>query len=178
MVKISGKNRRVYVKRWTGEWVIPPCFKPTVRHGDGLRVLGYTCTESAPPWSRRKYRSILQRQAALSGLHLCGDGFISQQDNELTQLKALTELLEDQIPPRRTVLDLPPCQVECTLSLKSRSLVEVFSQVVSYFATLQYTMSSSHLYCAPWAQKATFYIISNWFLQAGTCSSGYFFVCK
>ena len=110
--EIYGGNRRA------GETMIPQSIRPTVRHGGGniqvwgcfaysgvghLQRIDYTMTEE-------KYHSILQRHAIPSGLHLCGEGFILQLDNDSKNTSELCKNYLKTVEEQGvlTVMDFPP----------------------------------------------------------------------
>ena len=70
--------------------MIPQCIKPTVKHGGGnIQVWGCFAYSGVGHLHRidsnlikEEYQSIHQRHAIPSGLHLCGEEFTLQQDND------------------------------------------------------------------------------------------------
>ncbi len=98
--------------------MIPQCIKPTVKHGGGnIQVWGCFAYSGVghlhridSTLTKEKYHSILQRHATPSGLHLCGEGFILQQDNDP---KHTSKLCKNYLKTKEdqgvlTVMDFPP----------------------------------------------------------------------
>ena len=92
--EIFGSNRRVFVRRRVGKWMISACVVPTMKHGGG----GVGCFPGDTvsdlftiqgTLNQHGYHSILQRYAIPSGLHLVGLSFAFQQDNDPTHLQAV-----------------------------------------------------------------------------------------
>ena len=91
--QIFGSNRRVFVWRRVCERMISGVV-PTVKHGGGgVMVCGCFAGDIVCDLFRIQgtlnqhgYHSILQRYAIPSGLHLVGQSFVIQQDNDPTHL--------------------------------------------------------------------------------------------
>ena len=88
--EIFGSSRRVFVRRRVGERTVPQCVTPTVKHGGGSVMIWGSFAGSrvgdlhrvTGTLNQKGYQSILQRHVIPSGLHLVGQGFILQQDND------------------------------------------------------------------------------------------------
>ena len=80
----------MYVRRHTGEGMIPQCVTPTVKHGAGsVIVWGCFAADKVGDLhqihgilNQHGYHSILQRHAIPSGTRLIGPNFVLQQDND------------------------------------------------------------------------------------------------
>ena len=89
-VQLYGNSRRLYVRRRSNERILNECVKPKVKRGGGsIQVCGCFSYNGVGDLYRindilnkEKYHSILQRHAILSGLKLCGHGFILQKYND------------------------------------------------------------------------------------------------
>lgn len=85
-----GSNRRQYVRRRAGERVMESCIIPSVKHGGG-NVMVWGCFGNNQVGDlvrvegileKKQYHRILGRNAVPSGMHVIGEGFVLQQDND------------------------------------------------------------------------------------------------
>ena len=92
-----GSNPHVFVRHGAGERMIPACVVSTVKHGGGgvMVCACFACDTVSHLFriqgtlNQHGYHSILQRYALPSGLHLVGESFVFQQDNDPTHLQAV-----------------------------------------------------------------------------------------
>ncbi len=85
-----GNNRRLYVRRRSGERFLKECLKPTIKHGGGS-VLAWGAISANGVWplkriegkmDKKYYHNILQRHAIPAGTALIGNNFVFQEDND------------------------------------------------------------------------------------------------
>ncbi|CAK9796236.1 Transposable element Tc1 transposase [Anthophora quadrimaculata] len=88
--EIFGSNRRMFVRRRTGERLLDSCIVPTVKHGGGnTMVWGCFGGESTgdliritDKLTKEGYKKILEEHAVPSGIRILGEGFTFQEDND------------------------------------------------------------------------------------------------
>uniref|UniRef100_A0A3B4GVI0 Transposase Tc1-like domain-containing protein n=1 Tax=Pundamilia nyererei TaxID=303518 RepID=A0A3B4GVI0_9CICH len=88
--EIFGSSRRILVRRRGSKRMVPQCVASTVKPGGGsMMVWGCFAGSRAGDWYRVRgtlnqngYQSILQCHAIPSAMHLVGQGFNLQQDND------------------------------------------------------------------------------------------------
>ncbi|KAM7407138.1 hypothetical protein PAMA_003055 [Pampus argenteus] len=102
---------------FTDETSISQSITPTVKHGgENIQVWGCFAYSGVGHLHRidysltkEEYHSILERHVIPSGLHLCGEGFILQQDNDPKHISKLCKnYLKTKVDQRvLTVMDFP-----------------------------------------------------------------------